>query len=150
ALTVVLLVAVTAVILGSGRLRSLVAAELAAAGLAPLSVYCGYKAVTALSSWMSVRHMIWAPPGRYLVSAIGSRALAVAGVAGSLLWAGHLTGLCAQMLGAEVVVVVWYYARMRGVRLEGARMGGPVAGAGQPPPQSDRRALQDPVDQPAD
>jgi hypothetical protein len=145
ALTVALLVAVTAAILGSGRLRYLVAAELAAAGLAPVAVYCVYKAVTALSSWMSVRHMIWAPPGRYLVSAVGSRALAFAGVAGSLLWAGHLTGLFAQLLVAEVVVVVWYYVRMRG-----ARMRGPVVGAGQLPSQVDRRALQDPVEQPAD
>jgi hypothetical protein len=140
ALTVALLAAVSAVVLGSGRLRYLVATELGTAGLAPVCAYCGYKAVTVLSSWMSVRHMIWAPPGRYLVSAIGSRVLAFAGVAASLLWAGHLTGFFAQLLAAEVVVVSWYYARMRGR----------PAGAGQAPAQLDRRALQDPVDQPAD
>jgi hypothetical protein len=113
ALTVALLVAVSAVVIGSGRVRYLLAGDLAAAGLAAVALYCGYKAVTMVSTWLSVHHMIWARPQRFLVSAIGSRVLAFSGIAVSLAWVNRTSELFAQLLVAEALVVGWYWWRIR-------------------------------------
>jgi hypothetical protein len=118
ALTVALLVAVSAVVLGSGRVRHVLADDLAAAGLAAVAAYCGYKAVVMLSTWLSVRHMIWAPPRRFLVSAIGSRVLAFAGLAASIAWVSQAAELFIQLLAAEALVVIWYWFRMRSTPLD--------------------------------
>jgi hypothetical protein len=113
ALTVALLVVVSAVVLSSRWVRHLLADDLATVGLAAVAIYCGYKAVTMVSTWLSVRHMIWAQPRRFLVSAIGSRVLALAGIAASVAWVRHTAGLFLQLLVAEALVVSWYYLRMR-------------------------------------
>jgi hypothetical protein len=112
ALTVAVLVGVSIVVVSSPPVRRLLADDLAAAGLAAVAIYCGYKAVVMVSTWLSVRHMIWASPRRFLVSAIGSRLLAFAGLAASLVWARHTAQLLAQLLVAEALVVVWYYFRI--------------------------------------
>ncbi len=104
-LTVVLLLVVGVVLLASGWVRGLLAEELSAVGLGAVALYWGYKAVVACSTWASIRHMIWAPQGRFLASAIGSRVLAFAGMAVGLLWVRHLTGLFTQLLVVEVAVV---------------------------------------------
>ncbi|GIH14090.1 hypothetical protein [Rugosimonospora africana] len=113
ALTVVLLVGVSAVVLGSRWVRHLLADDLATVGLGAVAAYCGYKAVTTVSTWLSVRHMIWAAPRRFLVSAIGSRVLALAGIAASVAFVRHTAGLFIQLMIAEVLVVMWYCLRMR-------------------------------------
>lgn len=113
ALTVAVLVAVSAVVMTSAQVRHLLAEDLARAGLGAVAIYCGYKAVAMMSTWLSVRHMIWASPRRFLVSAIGSRLLTFAGLAVSLAWVSHTGQLFAQVLVAEAFVVVWYWYRMR-------------------------------------
>ena len=113
ALTVAVLVAVSAVVMTSAQVRHLLAEDLAKAGLGAVAIYCGYKAVAMMSTWLSVRHMIWASPRRFLVSAIGSRLLTFAGLAVSLAWVSHTGQLFAQVLVAEAFVVVWYWYRMR-------------------------------------
>jgi hypothetical protein len=127
ALTVALLVAVGAVVLGSGRVRYLLAGDLAAAGLAAVAVYCGYKAVSMVSTWLAVHHMIWARPRRFLVSAIGSRVLAFAGIAVALAWVHHTAQLFTQLVAAEALVVVWYWWRIRSTPVDvPAVAGGPA------------------------
>ncbi|MFB9234046.1 hypothetical protein ACFFWC_00595 [Plantactinospora siamensis] len=117
ALTVVTLVVVSAVVLGSERLRGLLATDLGAVGLAVLASYCGYKAVVMVSTWLSTRHMIWAPPRRYLVSAIGSRVIAFAGLTAAIVLAAGLTDLVLLLVAAEATVIGWFLVRMRtGVR----------------------------------
>jgi hypothetical protein len=110
--TVVLLVGVAVAVTSSTWIRHLLAADLAAVSRGAVAAYCGYKAAVMFSTWLSTRHMIWAPPRRYLASAIGSRVLAFAGLAVSALWLRQLTGLFTQLLVAEVAVVVWYAVRM--------------------------------------
>jgi hypothetical protein len=110
--TVVLLVAVSIAVTGSAWIRPLLAADLAAVSRVAVAAYCGYKAAVMFSTWLSTRHMIWAPPRRYLVSAIGSRVLAFAGLAVSALWLRQLTGLFTQLMVAEAAVVAWYAVRM--------------------------------------
>ena len=123
ALTVLALVGVSAAMLGSTWVRRLLAEDLAAVGTAAVALYCGYKLVMMLSTWASIRHMIRAAPRRFLVSAIGSRALAIVGMAVALLWVHRITDLFAQLLGCEVLVLLWYLLRIRGT----------PATAGQPP-----------------
>jgi hypothetical protein len=129
--TVVVLVAVSIAVTGSPWIRHLLATDLAAVSRKAVAAYCGYKAAVMFSTWLSTRHMIWAPPRRYLASAVGSRVLAFAGLAVSALWLRHLTGLFTQLLVAEVAVVVWYLVRML------------TTPAGPPPPASPAR---EPVD----
>jgi hypothetical protein len=104
------------------------------AGLGAVALYCGYKAVATVSTWMSIRHMIWAAPRRYLVSAIGSRLLAFAGLAVSFAWVANTGQLFTQLLVAEAFVVVWFGFRMRSTPVDLPV----VAGAPASVPVSDR------------
>ncbi|WP_405094666.1 hypothetical protein [Micromonospora sp. NBC_01412] len=119
ALTVVALVAVSAVVLASGPLRALVAPDLATVGVGVIALYCGYKALLTAATWLSTRHMVWAAPRRYLVSAVGSRVVAFGGLAASALWVTGVAGLVGQLLVAEALVVCWFLARMRPWAAEG-------------------------------
>ncbi|WP_123809812.1 hypothetical protein [Micromonospora globispora] len=129
-LTVVALLAVSAVVLGSERVRALLAADLATVGTAAVALYCGYKGFLAAATWLATRHMIWAPPRRFLVSAIGSRAIAFGGLAVSAVWAGQVGGLVLQLLLSEALVVCWFLGRIRLTR---------GSGTGTPAPDTGRR-----------
>ncbi|SCL50442.1 hypothetical protein GA0070617_1483 [Micromonospora yangpuensis] len=113
ALTMVSLAGVGVVVLASGSLRAVVADELATVAVGVLALYCAYKALLAGATWLSTRHMIWAPPRRYLVSAVGSRVIAFGGLACSVAWVDGLAGLVGQLLVAEALVVCWFLARIR-------------------------------------
>ncbi|MFJ8577361.1 hypothetical protein [Micromonospora sp. NPDC093277] len=113
AMTVATLVAVCVIVLGSRQVRGLLAEDFASLGVAVLAAYCGYKALVMVSAWLSTRHMIWAPPRRYLGSAVGSRTIAFAGVAAAVVWAGGLSDLVLLLLVAEALVVGWFLVRMR-------------------------------------
>jgi hypothetical protein len=113
ALTVLLLVAVGAVVLGSDRVRRLLAEDLAAVGTTAVALYCGYKLLVMGTTWTSIRHMIWAAPRRFLVSAIGSRAISVVGMVLALLLLHRITGLFTLLLVGEALVLLWYLLRIR-------------------------------------
>ncbi|MCG5469598.1 hypothetical protein LADH09A_003516 [Micromonospora sp. LAH09] len=113
ALTLVAWLGVSVVVLASEQVRRLLAPDLAAVGLAVVAGYCAYKLLVAISTWLSVRHMIHAVPRRYLVSAIGSRVVAFGGVAVALVWAIGVSDLVLQLLLCEALVVAWFMARMR-------------------------------------
>jgi hypothetical protein len=130
ALTVVLLAAVCAVLLGSPWVRGLLADELTRVAIGVIALFCLYKAALALSTWLSVRHMIHATPRRFLASAIGSRVLAFAGLAVSVALVRQVTGLFLQLAITEVAVVLWYVLRVRGTPPEP-----------EPQPQPERAAL---------
>jgi hypothetical protein len=127
ALTVAVLVAVSVVVVASPQVRHLLADDLAVAGLGAVALYCGYKAVATVSTWLSIRHMIWAAPGRYLVSAIGSRLLAFAGLAVSFAWVASTGQLFTQLLVAETFVVGWYGFRMRSTPVDAPVVSGAPA-----------------------
>jgi hypothetical protein len=112
-LTVVLLVGISVVVLASPQVRGLLADALAAASLAAVALYCAYKAALMVSTWLSTRHMIRATPRTYLVSAIGSRTIAFAGLAVALLWARSTADLFAQLAVGELLVVAWFAGRLR-------------------------------------
>jgi hypothetical protein len=113
ALTVVLLVTVSAVLLAAPWARGLLSADLARLGLAAVALYCAYKAALMVSTWLSVRHMIRAAPRRFLGSAIGSRAVAFGSLALAVLWVRSVEDLFLQLAACEVAVVGWYALRMR-------------------------------------
>jgi hypothetical protein len=129
ALTVALVIAVSAVVLGSSWVRGLLADDLATVGLVALGYFCGYKIMLMASTWLSTRHMIWAAPRRYLASAIGSRVLAFAGMAVSVVWVRHVTGLFLQLMVTEAVVVCWFVLRIRSGAPAGAHRAGKGRGA---------------------
>ncbi len=112
-LTVVLLAGISAVVLAGPQVRGLLADALAAASPATVALYCAYKAALMVSTWLSVRHMIRAAPRTYLVSAIGSRAIAFAGLAVALLWARTAGDLFLQLAVGEALVVAWFAVRLR-------------------------------------
>ncbi|NJC14383.1 hypothetical protein F4558_004209 [Micromonospora profundi] len=112
-LTLVAWLGVSVVVLASEQVRRLLAPDLAAVGAAAIAGYCLYKLLLAVSTWLSVRHMTWARPRRYLASAIGSRIIAFAGVAVALVWAADVSDLVLQLLLCEALVVVWFLGRMR-------------------------------------
>ncbi|WP_306215120.1 hypothetical protein [Actinoplanes sp. RD1] len=114
ALTVVLWAGITVVVLASPWVRGLLAEELAAASFTAVALSCAYKGAVMVSTWLSTRHMIRAAPRTYLVSAIGSRAIAFAGLALALLWVSAAEDLFLQLVVAEALVVAWFAARMRG------------------------------------
>jgi hypothetical protein len=113
ALTVAALLVVSVLVLGSAWVRHLLAADLGRLGVAVVALYCGYKALAMVSTWLSVRHMIWAAPRRFLVSAVGSRVVAFGGLALSVLWARHVSELFLLLLLGEALVVCWYAVRIR-------------------------------------
>ncbi|NES30898.1 hypothetical protein GCE86_00170 [Micromonospora terminaliae] len=135
-LTVAALLAVSTVVLASDRVRALLADDLAAAGTTVVALYCAYKAFLAAATWLATRHMIWAPPRRFLISAIGSRTIAFGGLAVSAVLANQVRGLVAQLLVSEVLVVGWFLARMfLGTRTRGGGIPA-VAPAGAAAPAS--------------
>jgi hypothetical protein len=113
ALTVALLVVISAVVIASPAVRGLLSADLAAASLAAVALYCGYKGAVMVSTWLATRHMIRAAPRRFLVSAVGSRAVAFGGLAVAVLWVGSAGDLFLQLAVCEAVVVLWYALRIR-------------------------------------
>jgi hypothetical protein len=113
ALTVVLWAGSTAVVLASPWVRGLLADELKVASLTAVALYCAYKGAVMVSTWLSIRHMIRAAPGTYLVSSIGSRVIAFAGLALALLWVTVAEDLFLGLAIAEVLVVAWFATRMR-------------------------------------
>ncbi|TDC76042.1 hypothetical protein E1193_24530 [Micromonospora sp. KC606] len=113
-LTVAALLAVSAaMVLGGARVRGLLAADLAAVGVTVVALYCAYKALLMVSTWLSIRHMIRAVPRRYLVSAVGSRVVAFAVLAVVVVQASRPGDLVLLLVVGEVLVVVWFLARMR-------------------------------------
>jgi hypothetical protein len=113
ALTVALLVAISAVVVASPDVRGLLSPDLAAASLAAVALYCGYKAAVMISTWLAVRHMIRAAPRRFLVSALGSRVVAFGGLAVAVLWVGTAADLFLQLAVCEALVVLWFAVRIR-------------------------------------
>ncbi|WJK39856.1 hypothetical protein O7608_25980 [Solwaraspora sp. WMMA2056] len=111
-LTVVLLVGVSGLLLASAGVRGLLAAELATAGLVPVALYAAYKAAVMVSTWLSVRHMVRAAPRTFLVSAVGSRTIAVVGLVAALLWVDAVGGLFGLLAVGETLVALWYAARL--------------------------------------
>ncbi|WFE27484.1 hypothetical protein O7623_30420 [Solwaraspora sp. WMMD791] len=111
-LTVVLLAGVSGVLLASAGVRGLLAAELAAAGLVPVALYGAYKAAVMVSTWLSVRHMVRAAPRTFLVSAVGSRTIAVVGLVAALLWVDAVGGLFGLLALGETLVALWYAVRL--------------------------------------
>lgn len=103
---------VSLVIAASPWVRGLLAADLRDLGLAAVAAFCGYKGLLMLSTWMSVRHMIWAPPRRYLVSGVGSRLIALGCLAVSALWVDEVPELLLSLLVCEALVVVWFAGRI--------------------------------------
>ena len=112
-LTVAMLVLISAVVTASPAVRGLLSADLAEASLLAVALYCAYKGGLMISTWLATRHMIRAAPRTFLVSAIGSRTVAFAGLAVALLWVGSAEDLFLQLAVAEVVVVLWFVLRIR-------------------------------------
>ena len=113
ALTVALLVAVSAAVLASDDVRGLLAADLAALATGAVALYCAYKCLLMLSTWLATRHMISAAPRRFLVSAVGSRVIAFAAVAVAVATVTGVTGLFLLLMVAEAAVAAWYAVRLR-------------------------------------
>jgi hypothetical protein len=113
-LTVAALVAVSAVILTLPWVRGLLAGDLRDLALSAVAAYCGYKALLMFSTWMSVRHMIWAAPRRYLVSGIGSRVIAFSALAVAVAWVDRAEEFFPLLLVAEAIVVAWFWVRIAG------------------------------------
>ncbi len=78
ALTIASLLVMSVVVLGSVRFREFLAAELATLSTGVIALYCLYKAFLMVSTWLATRHMIRVSPRQYLISAIGSRVVALA------------------------------------------------------------------------
>jgi hypothetical protein len=112
ALTVALLVVISAVLVASPGVRGWLSADLATASRSAVALYCAYKAGLMISTWLSVRHMVRAAPRRYLVSALGSRLIAFGGLAVALLWVSTAEDLFRQLAVIEAVVVGWYAVRL--------------------------------------
>jgi hypothetical protein len=112
-LTVAMLVLISAVVIASPWARGLLSADLAEASLSAVALYCAYKGGLMVSTWLATRHMVRAAPRTFLVSAIGSRTVAFAGLAVALLWVGSAEDLFLQLAAAEVVVVLWFVLRIR-------------------------------------
>jgi hypothetical protein len=113
ALTVALLVVISTVVITSPDVRGLLSPDLAAASLAAVALYCGYKAAVMASTWLAIRHMIRAAPRRFLVSALGSRVVAFGGLTVAVLWVGTAADLFLQLAVCEALVVLWFAVRIR-------------------------------------
>lgn len=103
---------VSATVAVSPWVRGLIAADLRDLSLAAVLAFCGYKGLLMFSTWLSVRHMIWAQPRRYLVSGVGSRVIALGGLGVSVLWVSEVSDLFLSLLFCEALVVAWFAARM--------------------------------------
>ena len=112
-LTVALLVVISLVVTASPEVRRLLSADLAAASLTAVGLYCAYKGGLMVSTWLATRHMIRAAPRTFLISAIGSRTVAFASLAVAVLWVGSAEDLFLQLAVCEVVVVLWFAVRIR-------------------------------------
>ncbi|MEV6302236.1 hypothetical protein AB0M02_22660 [Actinoplanes sp. NPDC051861] len=102
---------VSVVITASPWVRGLLATDLRDLSLLAVAVFCAYKGLLMFSTWMSVRHMIWAPPRRYLVSGVGSRVIALSALAISVLWVDRVPDLLLSLLICEALVVTWFAYR---------------------------------------
>lgn len=103
---------VSAIVLFSPWVRGLLADDLRRLGFVALAAFCAYKGILMFSTWLSVRHMIWAQPRRYLVSGIGSRVIALTGLAVAVTWVDHIPELFLQLLIGEILVVTWFAWRI--------------------------------------
>ena len=107
-LTVAGWAAVSIAVTASPWVRGLLAADLRTLGLAAVAAFCAYKGLLMFSTWMSVRHMIWAAPRRYLVSGLGSRVIALGALAASVVWVDRVPELLVSLLICEALVVAWF------------------------------------------
>ncbi|WP_030438503.1 hypothetical protein [Actinoplanes subtropicus] len=103
---------VSAIVLFLPWVRGLLADDLRRLGFLALAAFCAYKGLLMFSTWLSVRHMIWAPPRRYVVSGIGSRVIALGGLAVSVFWVDRTEQLFVQLLICEALVVAWFAHRI--------------------------------------
>jgi hypothetical protein len=106
-------VVISVVVTASPDVRRLLSADLAAASLTAVGLYCAYKGGLMVSTWLATRHMIRAAPRTFLISAIGSRTVAFASLAVAVLWVGSAEDLFLQLAVCEVVVVLWFAVRIR-------------------------------------
>lgn len=113
ALTVAALLAVSAAVIASDRVRDLLAADGTQLTIAAVATYCGYKALVMVSTWLSVRHMIWVTPRQFLISAVGSRVVALGGLLIALGLVSQVSQLFLQLLVCEALVVAWFSYRIR-------------------------------------
>lgn len=113
ALTVVLLLVVSTVVVASGTVRDLLAAGHLELGAATVVAYCGYKALLMVATWLSIRHMARVTPRRFLVSGVGSRVVVLAGLAVSAGLGSQVPQFFLQLLVCEAVVVAWFWYRIR-------------------------------------
>lgn len=111
ALTVAVLVAVSAAVTWSRPVRELFGIALVDVGTGVVAGYCLYKAILMVDTWLSTRHLIWAEPGPFLWSAIGSRVIAFGGVAVATLWVSRLSDLVVQLIVGEALIVSWFLFR---------------------------------------
>jgi hypothetical protein len=103
---------VSVVVTASPWVRGLLADDLRDLGLAAVAVFCAYKGVLMATTWLSVRHMIWAAPRRYLVSGVGSRVIALSALAASVTWVHRVPDLLLSLLISEALVVTWFAVRI--------------------------------------
>jgi len=103
---------VSAIVLFSPWVRGLLADDLRRLGFLALAAFCTYKGLLMFSTWLSVRHMIWATPRRYVVSGVGSRVIALGGLAVSVLWVSRTEQLFVQLMICEALVVAWFAYRI--------------------------------------
>jgi hypothetical protein len=112
-LTLASVLAISVVVIASPDVRRMLAADLAATSLAAITLYCTYKVGLMVSTWLATRHMIRAAPRQFLISAIGSRALAFGGLAVAAGWVASAEDLFLQLAVCEVLVVLWFALRIR-------------------------------------
>ncbi|GAA2689970.1 hypothetical protein [Actinoplanes palleronii] len=111
-LTVAGWVAVSVVVTASPWVRGLLATDLRDLALITVATFCAYKGLLMFATWMSVRHMIWAAPRRYLVSGVGSRVIALGALAASVTWVHRVPDLLLSLLISEALVVAWFAYRI--------------------------------------
>jgi hypothetical protein len=105
--------AVLTVVVAAGPwARGLIADDLRELGTVAVLAFCAYKGLLMFSTWLSVHHMIWATPRRYLVSGLGSRAIALTGLVIAVAWVGGVRDLFVSLVIAEALVLGWFAARI--------------------------------------
>ncbi|MFC7528588.1 hypothetical protein, partial [Actinoplanes sp. GCM10030250] len=111
-LTVAAWAVVSLIVTLSPWVRGLLATDLRALPVTAVAVFCAYKGLLMFATWMSVRHMIWAPPRRYLISGLGSRVIALTTLALALLWVSGVPHFLLSLLLSELLVVLWFTHRL--------------------------------------